>query len=150
MEELLLVKTKKLLKRYKKAKFDVEIGLEDLGAELEESDMKSIKDLMDSVLGEDLIMDGMKLTERLQNIRKSAILLRHMERCLIGLQKYPDKGKIYYEMLHRLYFSGKCRCHEEVMGLMDMPRSTYFRYYKTAEKMYSKLLWIYKTDLEVS
>ena len=57
MEEMLR-KTKVLLKSYQMAKFAVMVRTQEVEDELFDSDMKSIENLIDSVLGEDLMLNG--------------------------------------------------------------------------------------------
>lgn len=73
MEEM-LGKTKKLLKAYRVMKYAVTLRTEDVEAQLLESDMKTLSDLVDSVLGEDLMMNTEQLTEKLEAVRTTAIL----------------------------------------------------------------------------
>ena len=73
--------------------------------------------------------------------------LRRMETCLEWLRKYPNKGEIYYEMLYHFYFSGFNTGHKVIAEMFDMSRTTYYRYFKEAERTYSGLLW--SSDLVV-
>ena len=109
--------------------------------ELFDSDMKSIENLIDSVLGEDLMLNGKYLENKLVEVRATATLLHRMELCLQWLRKYPGKGAIYYDMLYQFYFSGFNNGHKVVAEMFDMSRTTYYRYFKKAEITYSKLLW---------
>ena len=104
MEEMLR-KTKVLLKSYQMAKFAVMVRTQEVEDELFDSDMKSIENLIDSVLGEDLMLNGKYLENKLVEVRATAALLHRMELCLQWLRKYPGKGAIYYDMLYQFYFS---------------------------------------------
>lgn len=146
MEEM-LNKTKMLLKSYQMAKFAVMVRTQDVEEELFESDMKSLKELVDSVLGEDLNMNGKYLEDKLIEVRNTAALLHRMETCLEWLRKYPNKGEIYYEMLYHFYFSGFNTGHKVIAEMFNMSRTTYYRYFKEAERTYSGLLW--SSDLVV-
>ena len=64
MEEMLR-KTKVLLKSYQMAKFAVMVRTQEVEDELFDSDMKSIENLIDSVLGEDLMLNGKYLENKL-------------------------------------------------------------------------------------
>ncbi|MBS6195196.1 MAG: hypothetical protein KH828_06415 [Clostridiales bacterium] len=140
MEEM-LNKTKKLLKSYQMVKFAVMVRTQDVENELFESDMKTLEELIDSVLGEDLNMNGKHLEDKLIEVRNTATLLHRMERCLEWLRKYPNKGEIYYEMIYHFYFSGFNTGHKVIAEMFDISRTTYYRYFKEAEKTYSMLLW---------
>ena len=98
MEEMLR-KTKVLLKSYQMAKFAVMVRTQEVEDELFDSDMKSIENLIDSVLGEDLMLNGKYLENKLVEVRATATLLHRMELCLQWLRKYPGKGAIYYDCL---------------------------------------------------
>ena len=71
MEEMLR-KTKILLKSYQMAKFAVMVRTQEVEDELFDSDMKSIENLIDSVLGEDLMLNGKYLENKcsIENILK--------------------------------------------------------------------------------
>lgn len=140
MEEMLR-KTKVLLKSYQMAIFAVMVRTQEVEDELFDSDMKSIENLIDSVLGEDLMLNGKYLENKLVEVRATATLLHRMELCLQWLRKYPGKGAIYYDMLYQFYFSGFNNGHKVVAEMFDMSRTTYYRYFKKAEITYSKLLW---------
>lgn len=102
MEEMLR-KTKILLKSYQMAKFAVMVRTQEVEDELFDSDMKSIENLIDSVLGEDLMLNGKYLENKLVEVRATATLPHRMELCLQWLRKYP--GKVRYIMTCYISFT---------------------------------------------
>ena len=134
-------KTKRLLKSYQMAQFVVMIRTQDIAAEVRESESKSLLELGDSVLGDDLYMDGKYLEDKLKGVRNTAVLLHRMETCLEWLRKWPNNGVIYHAMLYHLYFAGTNVGHKVVAGMFDLSRTTYYRYFNAAVRTYAALLW---------
>ena len=48
------------------------------------------------------------------------------------VKDYPENGKTYYAILDRLYFDNFSYGNVEIMDILDIPRSSYYRYLNKA------------------
>lgn len=75
------------------------------------------------------------------SIEKNLFLLKIMNISLELLEKYPDKGMFYAELLDLKYFTKEKNSNEKISEKLCVLRSTYYRYLKQATFLFGEILF---------
>ena len=51
---------------------------------------------------------------------------------MVMVRDYPDNGRTYYEILSRYYFDNFKYTHDEIIEVLEMSSSNYYRYFNQA------------------
>jgi len=62
---------------------------------------------------------------------------------LLRLKTYPKKGEAYHKILNATYFSDKKYEEQDLLDMLELSRSTYFRQRKKAISLFGVILWGY-------
>lgn len=132
---------KTLLEIYKKVKFRVEGNLVDIDAELYMEDRQHLTNLVHSIIDFDTTIEKKRIQEKLVSNSMNLCLLEVMEDALLITKKYPEDGELYYKLLRYRYFDPFKNTNQNIMEMLDMTYSTYYRKMNKAVQLYSAMLW---------
>ena len=135
--------TELLLEIYQKVLFRVKREISMANEECYVAERKQLSDLVDSLVEFNTQNDKRRLYDRLISMQESLALMEIMEDALIALRDYPDRGRIYYDILRYRYFETFPNTHEEIQELCSLSRSTYFRVRQKAIGSYAVMLWAF-------
>lgn len=130
-----------LLDLYKKVHFRVQVNMADIDTELYNEERKHLTDMIHEIIDFDTTHEKRRIQERLMSNNFTLCLLEIMEDSLLLLKQYPDDGELYYQLLRYRYFEPLKVTNEEVMEMMDLPYTTYFRKRKKAIQLYAAMIW---------
>ncbi|MGX8797698.1 hypothetical protein ACR6HW_16800 [Fusibacter sp. JL298sf-3] len=83
------------------------------------------------------------LHEQLEDTEASKVIIEIINAAMFKLVTYPNKGERYYEILKTTYFSEKKYSENEILDILKLSRSTYFRQRKKAISLFGVILWGY-------
>jgi hypothetical protein len=83
------------------------------------------------------------LHEQLEDTEASKVIIEIINAAMFKLVTYPHKGERYYEILKTTYFSEKKYSENEILDILKLSRSTYFRQRKKAISLFGVILWGY-------
>lgn len=135
--------TKLMLKMYRKVLSRVNKRLMFADFDLYESENKHLYDLVYSLSGIDCGEKAQQFNERMSSIEHSASILDLMEKVLLFVKEDDDNGILQHNILFHYYFDKEKRTDEQIMELLDIPNTTYYRYKKKAINSYAVNLWGY-------
>lgn len=139
--ENLIHNTEVLLNLYRKIEFAVKCHLRELDEELYVTERKRLSDFVHDLINCDLSKERQRLQDRLTSADTSLCLLELMEDALLLLKSYPDNGELYYKLLRYRFFDSYGNTNEELMEILNLSRSTYYRQKKKAIILFASVLW---------
>jgi hypothetical protein len=83
------------------------------------------------------------LHEQLEDTEASKVIIEIINAAMFKLVTYPNKGERYHEILKTTYFSEKKYSENEILDILKLSRSTYFRQRKKAISLFGVILWGY-------
>ena len=83
------------------------------------------------------------LQEQLEDIETSKVIIDVINNAMVKLKTYPKKGEKYYEILSNTYFAKKKYDEQELLEILDISRTTYYRLRKKAICVFGTILWGY-------
>lgn len=83
------------------------------------------------------------LHEKLEDTEASKVIIDIVNRAMLRLKTYPNKGEQYHKILQNTYFSDKKYEEMELLEILEVSRSTYFRLRKKAISLFGVILWGY-------
>ncbi|WZL72006.1 hypothetical protein QBE52_12945 [Clostridiaceae bacterium 35-E11] len=83
------------------------------------------------------------LHEQLEDAEASKVIIDIINAAMLKLKTYPNKGERYHEILKTTYFSEKKYSENELLDMLKLSRSTYFRQRKKAISLFGVILWGY-------
>lgn len=135
--------TELLLKLYRKVLLRVKRRLEYDEVETYEGENKNIYGLASVLAGLDTEYGMSRFEERMLSIEVSTSILSLMEKTLLLVREYEEKGEVQYKILYYYYFEKNHNTNEEIMEMLGLPCTTYYRYKKTAVQSFAVNLWGY-------
>lgn len=142
-----LKNVKALLKLYRKILYSVNNNLYYLDEEVYVSSRRHLSDLVCSLVEFETQEEKRSFDDRVNSYYKSLSLLELLDKTVIMVRDYPDKGRIYYDILSRYYFDSFSYTHEELISVLEMSRSNYYRYFDQAvECFYTLLIPVLKAE----
>jgi hypothetical protein len=132
-----------LLDLYKKVKFRVEHNLAEIDEELYVSDRKRLTSLLHEIVDFDAGAEKRRIQDRLVSNTFNLCLLEIMEDALLTVKKYPDDGELYYHLLRYRYFDSFRNTNEEVMEMLNISYTTFYRKRKKAIQLYAAMFWTF-------
>lgn len=139
--ENLIHNTEVLINLYRKIEFAVKCHLRELDEELYVTERRQLSDFIHDLINYDFNKERRRLQDRLTSADTSLCLLELMEDALLLLKSYPDNGDLYYKLLRYRYFDSYGNTNEELMEILNLSRSTYYRQKKKAIRLYASVLW---------
>ena len=142
-----LKNVKALLKLYRKILYSVNNNLYYLDEEVYVNSRRHLSDLVCSLVEFETQEEKRSFDDRVNSYYKSLSLLELLDKTVIMVRDYPDKGRIYYDILSRYYFDRFSYTHEELISVLEMSRSNYYRYFDQAvECFYTLLILVLKAE----
>lgn len=134
---------KLLLELYSKVLWRLGESLDELDEECCETDNKHLFDLIDSLIDVDTQIDKNRFEHRMQSIEESKSLIELVDRAMAKLKKYPENGELYFQILNRVYIASQSfkPDDEELLEILHISRSTFYREKKKAIKLFGAILW---------
>lgn len=123
---------KSLLKLYRKILHTVNNNLVYLDDEVYVSSRKHLSDIVEGLVPFETKQEEQKFNERVCVYYQDLELLKLLEKVIVMVRDYPDNGNTYYKILEMLYFNSFDYDGEEIMSILEMSRSTYYRQLKKA------------------
>ena len=142
-----LKNVKTLLKLYRKILYSVNNNLYYLDEEVYVNSRRHLSDLVDSLVEFETKEEKRRFDDRVNSCHRSLSLLELLDKTVVMVRDYPDKGRIYYDILFRYYFDNFSYTHEELISVLEMSRSNYYRYFDQAvECFYTLLIPVLKSE----
>lgn len=83
------------------------------------------------------------LQEQLEDIETSKVIIDIVNSAMMKLKTYPKKGEKYYKILKNTYFVNKKYPEQELLDILHISRTTYYRQKKKAISLFGVVLWGY-------
>ena len=142
-----LQNVKALLKLYRKILHSVNNNLYYLDEEVYVTSRRHLSDLVNSLVEFETQEEKRSFDDRVNSYHKSLSLLELLDKAAIMVRDYPDNGRIYYDILFRYYFDNYIYTHEEIISVLELSRSNYYRYFEQAvECFYMHLIPVLKSE----
>lgn len=123
---------KALLKLYRRVLHNVNNEIVYLDEYTYTTSRKHLSELVDTLIEFETQIDKKKFDNKLSCCHKSLSLLKILDKTVVLVRDYPDNGHVYYDILTRYYYDNFKYTHDEVMEILEMSRSNYFRYFEKA------------------
>jgi hypothetical protein len=88
-------------------------------------------------------MKAKLLQEQLEDIEMSKVIIDIINSAMVKLKTYPRKGERYYEILSNTYFIKNKYEEQELLEILNVSRTTYYRLRKKAICVFGTILWGY-------
>lgn len=93
---------------------------------------KHLTDLVGSLVECETNVNTNTFYDTLYSSHKSLTLLDVLDKTIEIVAQYPDNGRIYFEILSRYYFEEYQYRHDEIIEILEMSSSNYYRYFNQA------------------
>jgi hypothetical protein len=120
-------KTKKILEIYRFVVWSLKERLENMENVAIEMGSKDLGQLLDYLSDYDNSINKRRLEERVVSIFNTKWLIEVVDRSLVKLKSYPDKGEMYFEILVKKYIVEKRLSELELCEIAHCGRTTYFK-----------------------
>lgn len=147
MNKTKLQNVKALLKLYRSILHSVNNNLYYLDEEFYVNSRRHLSDLVNSLVEFETQGEKRRFDDMVNSYHKSLSLLELLDKAAVMVRDYPDKGRIYYDILFRYYFDDYIYTHEEIISVLELSRSNYYRYFEQAvECFYMHLIPVLKSE----
>lgn len=138
---------KSLLKLYRKILHSVNNNLVYLDTEVYVSSRKHLSDIVEGLVPFETQKEERKFYDRVCTYDKDLELLKLLEDVLRIVKDYPVNGSEYYTILQMLYFDKFAYSSDDIMSIMEISRSTFYRLVKQAYNcFYYHLIGVLKSE----
>lgn len=138
---------KSLLKLYRKVLHSVNNHLAYLDGETYASSRKHLSEIVDGLIIFETPSAEDKFYDKVCSCHEELELLKLLEKAAVLVKDFPENGATYYKILDMLYFDYFTYKNEEVIDILEISRSTYFRYLSKAhECFYNHLIAILRYE----
>jgi hypothetical protein len=138
---------KALLRLYRKVLHNVNNEIVYLDELTYTTSRKHLSDLVNSLVEFETNIDSRKFNDKLDSCHKSLSLLQILDKTIVMVRDYPDNGQVYYDILTRYYYDNFKYTHDEIIEILEMSRSNYFRCFdKGIECFYMHLIPVMKSN----
>lgn len=131
--------TELLLKHYKNIAWMLECFPETVAEELEQP-FENIDKMIES-LDFEMAIGNRKLENRLENIRKTRLMLDRVNDALTVLKKKPEDGERLYDLIYLTYIAPESLNHNEILYRLNLSSRHYYRLREQAINILSIRLW---------
>ena len=131
--------THSLLKQYRNISWLLEC-FPDTVAEAIEHSFETVDELIDRVDIE-VTLGNRKLENRIENIKKTRLVLDRVNEALTVLKKKPDDGERLNELIYLTYISHEILNHNELLYRLNLSSRHYYRLREQAILIISLRLW---------
>lgn len=132
-----------LLKIYSDVLWGVNESFENVVYEYEETYGESSLVALDIMTEFGSSIKAKLLQEQLEDIETSKVIIDIINSAMLKLRSYPKKGDIYYKILHNTYFVKEKYSEQELLEILDISRTSYYRLRKKAISVFGIVLWGY-------
>lgn len=123
---------KSLLKLYRKILHGVNNGLVYLDDEVYVNTRRHLADIVEGLVPFETKKQETQFNEQVCVYHKDLELLKILDDAVIIMKDYPENGSTYYKILEMLYFNSFDYDSEDIMSILEISRSTYYRLLKKA------------------
>lgn len=135
--------TKLLLTMYNNVIWRMQDSISDLDDECYEMSGKRLTDLIDCLIDDDTSLDKEDFESRLRCFAKTKAIIEMVDRSLVMLKSYPKHGKAYFDILYHQYISANSYSERDMLDLLHLEKSTFYRRKKDAINLLGVALWGY-------
>lgn len=133
--------TKLLLKLYSKVMWRMKNSIMEMNEECFLNSDNNLFNIVDALIDVDPRVDKARIESRLQSIENSKSILVLIDKALILLKNYPKDGERYFEILNKSYLLFYNYNENELLGNLNVSRTTLYREKKKAIMMLGVILW---------
>jgi len=135
---------KLLLKLYKDVVWRTEENLRDLDSKVYSLGGRRLSELIDFLsIGFDTEIDRQRIEEKLCSIIETKYLVEIVDKALMKLKSYPDRGEQYFEIIYKQYIIKYSYGESDLLESLNMDRSTFYRRKREAINLIGIILWGY-------
>lgn len=84
-----------------------------------------------------------RFSEKVQTLFETQWLITIIDNAMNKIYEYPDNGKLYHEILSKQYLTINSYSEFEMLGALNLERSTYYDKKKEAIELFAICLWGY-------
>lgn len=132
---------KLLLKLYSKVLWRIEHSLKEMNTECFYLNRISLAEAIESLLDMNTDLDRLNLESRLESLDVSRVILELINKALVLLKAYPEKGERYFDILNKMYILNNRYSENEMLEYLNIGRTTFYREKKDAIHMLGVILW---------
>ena len=135
--------TKLLLDNFSDVKWSVEEETDDFYAEVYDIGGQRFGEAFDFF--SDFINENARerFKSRFCTVFDSRTMIEYVEKALLKLRDYPDKGELYYNILNRQYFIKMRYQEQEMLESLRLERSVFYDRKREAIALFGIVLWGY-------
>lgn len=123
---------KSLLRLYRRVLHNVNNRIYYLDEMTYTTSRKHLTDLVGSLVEIETNINTNTFYDCIYASHKSLTLLELLDKTIVMVRDYPDNGKTYYDILTRYYFDNFKYTHDEIIEVLEMSSSNYYRYFDQA------------------
>lgn len=139
--------SKQLLQIYRSVVWRIEKQVTEFDSDCYFAAGKHLHNLVSAFFDPDT-MSELNFEDRLRNIYVSQSMIELVDRSLIMLRDYPEYGEDYYKIIYNQYIvKGKALKEKDMLELMGMEKSTFYRKKREALFQFGTVLWGYMVPL---
>lgn len=133
--------TKLLLQLYSKVLWRIEHSLKEMDTECFYLNKNSLAEAIGSLLDMNTDLDRLNLESRLESLDVSRVILELINKALILLGTYPEKGERCFDILNKMYIINYRYSENEMLEYLNIGRTTFYKEKKEAIHMLGVILW---------
>ncbi len=101
----------------------------------------SLAEAIGSLLDMNTDLDRLNLESRLESLDVSRVILELINKALILLRTYPEKGERCFDILNKMYIINYRYSENEMLEYLNIGRTTFYKEKKEAIHMLGVILW---------
>jgi hypothetical protein len=86
---------------------------------------------------------GLRLDDTVRSMLFTNGLIKLVDKAMWSLQAYPNCGERYFDIINRMYLIKYAYSEDDMMGALNVSRSTFYREKKRALSLLGVILWGY-------
>jgi hypothetical protein len=133
--------TKLLLQLYSKVLWRIEHSLKEMNTECFYLNKNSLAEAIESLMDMNTDLDRLNLENRLESLDVSKVILELINKALVLLGAYPEKGERYFDLLNKMYVINYRYSENEMLEYLNIGRTTFYKEKKDAIHMLGVILW---------
>jgi hypothetical protein len=131
--------TELLLRQYRNLAWMMECFPDTVAEELEQS-FENIDEMIDR-LDMEMTMGNRKIENRMENVRKTRLVIDRINEALSVLKKKPEDGERLYELIYLTYIAPETLNHNDLLYRLNFSSRHYYRLREQAISVLSIRLW---------
>ena len=133
--------TKLLLQLYSKVFWRIEHSLKEMDSECLYLNRNNLAEAIGSLLDMNTDLDRLNLESRLESLDVSRIILELINKALMLLRTYPEKGEQCFDILNKMYIISSPYSENDLLEYLNIGRTTLYKEKKEAIHMLGVILW---------